>query len=471
MQEGAPAKEGQDKRPCAHATGRDADPDGAGDGEDRGDGQVTEVTDALERTRSTKYDANHNIDTATDAMGSGTTPGNVTDYGFNTRNNVETVTAPTGGRTVNNWQTIAGADVPEDSTNADGEKTEFTYDTAGNTMSVAQAGTGGGDVSYTYNKSTPECGGFEGQRCTQKTKMTSSKTVTTSFTYDDKGNLKRVKAPSPLGETTYTYDALGRTETITDARGIKKVYVYDNRDRITTVSSTNDTVRYWYDGDGNLVQRTDGTGTVKYDFDPLQRETVRHLQDGSQTLLAYTAAGNVDYYQDPAGRTDYTWNEVNKLTELKDPQGAVTTYKYNNNDVRTTTTYPGGTVQKVDVDDSSRPKSIKVTSDQGILVDLAYGYGYGYGTKTDGSKIRTSTDHVTGRERAYSHDGAGRFSYAKEEKDGAVVDSWRCRQISTRLTQRCWEAWSSSGLRCVVQRDSRGGGCGPWATPENASSW
>ncbi|MFE5220241.1 MULTISPECIES: hypothetical protein [unclassified Streptomyces] len=36
--------------------------------------------------------------------------------------------------------------------------------------------------------------------------------------------------------------------------------------------------------------------TVKYDFDPLQRETVRHLQDDSQTLLAYTAAGNVDYY-------------------------------------------------------------------------------------------------------------------------------------------------------------------------------
>ncbi|GGY20520.1 hypothetical protein GCM10010358_83420 [Streptomyces minutiscleroticus] len=325
----------------------------------------------------------------------------------------------------------------KDSTNADGEETEFTYDTAGNTMAVAQTGTGGGNVSYTYNKSTPECGGFEGQRCTQKTTMTSSKTVTTSFTYDDKGNLKKVKAPSPLGETIYTYDALGRTETVTDARGIKKVYVYDERDRLKTVSSTNDTVRYWYDGDGNLVQRTDGTGTVKYDFDPLQHETVRHLQDGSQTLLAYTAAGNVDYYQDPAGKTNYTWNKVNKLTELKDPQGAVTTYKYNNNDVRTTTTYPGGTVQKVDVDNSSRPESIEVTSDQGTLVDLAYTYGYGTDAKTDGDKIRTSTDHVTGRERTYSYDGAGRFSYAKEEKDGSVVGSWQyCYDLAGNLTSQ-----------------------------------
>ncbi|GGY20769.1 hypothetical protein GCM10010358_83500 [Streptomyces minutiscleroticus] len=89
--------------PEQHATTYDHD----------GDGQVTEVTDALEHKRSTKFDANHNVDTATDAMGSGTTPGNVTNYGFNTRNNLETVTTPTGGKTVNNWQTIAGADVPK----------------------------------------------------------------------------------------------------------------------------------------------------------------------------------------------------------------------------------------------------------------------------------------------------------------------------------------------------------------------
>lgn len=60
-----------------------------------------EVTDALGRKRSTKFDANNNIDSTTDAMGSGTTPGNVTDYGFDTRNNIETAPVPTGGRTVN----------------------------------------------------------------------------------------------------------------------------------------------------------------------------------------------------------------------------------------------------------------------------------------------------------------------------------------------------------------------------------
>lgn len=44
-------------------------------------------------------------------------------------------------------------------------------------------------------------------------------------------------------------------------------------------------------------------------------------------------------------------------------------------------------MQKVDVDNSRGPKSIKVTSGQGTLVDLDYTYGYG----TDGGKIRTQT--------------------------------------------------------------------------------
>ncbi|MEE1831781.1 DUF6531 domain-containing protein [Streptomyces sp. SP17KL33] len=434
-----------------------------------GDGRVTEVTDALGRKRSTKFDANNNIDSTTDAMGSGTTPGNVTDYGFNTRNNVESVTLPTGGRTVNTWQTIAGGDVPKDSTNADGEKTSFTYDTVGNTKSVAQTGTGGGSVTYEYNPATPTCGGFEGQRCKAKTTMTSTKTVVADFHYDDKGNLEWVKPPAPLDTTTFTYDDLGRTRTVTDARGVTKTYTYDNLDRIRTVTSPNTVkVEYWYDGDGNLVQRSDGTGTTKYDFDPLQRETVRHLQDGSQTLLAYTPAGNVDYYQDPAGTVDYTWNEVNKLKELKDPQGRVTTYQYNNNDVRTTTTYPGGTVHKVDVDNSSRPRAIKATSPHGTLVDLAYTYNYGTDGKTDGSKIRTSTDNVRGTKRTYSYDGAGRFSYAKEEKSGAVTDSWQyCYDLAGNLTSQGTEQGCPRGTTYTYndaqQLTSKSSTSGPWS--------
>ncbi|WP_374684230.1 DUF6531 domain-containing protein, partial [Streptomyces sp. ODS05-4] len=400
-----------------------------------GNGRVTKTTDALGRSRSKSFDANHNVQTATDAMGTGSTGGNVTTYGWDGRNNPTSAKLPTGATAaMTGYQTIAGADLPGSMTTADDEKTDYTYDAAGNTASVAVTGTGGGKQTFDYNKATPTCGGFEGQRCKATTKLSDSKSVSTSFTYDAKGNLTKVTPPAPLGTTTYTYDHLGRPETVVDGRGIKTVYVYDHRDRVVKVSSTNATVTYAYDGDGNLVQRSDGSGVTSYTFDPLSRETVRTLQNGSQTRLVYTAAGNVDTYTDPAGTTDYTWNEVNKLTELKDPTGKVTKYEYDKNDTRTKTTYPGGTVQTVTPDKSSRPEKIKATSPKGTLVDLSYSYANG--TK-DGTKIRTKTDAVSGYKTSYSYDSAGRFSYAKDEKNGAIADSWQyCYDQAGNLTSQ-----------------------------------
>ncbi|GAA2607368.1 hypothetical protein [Streptomyces lienomycini] len=86
-----------------------------------------------------------------------------------------------------------------------------------------------------------------------------------------------MKPPEPLGETTYTYDALGRVETVEDGRGITTVYGYDSRDRVREVSSTNFTVTYSYDGDGDATSRTDVSGTTKWDYDKLNRESVRTL--------------------------------------------------------------------------------------------------------------------------------------------------------------------------------------------------
>ncbi|MFJ5851283.1 RHS repeat-associated core domain-containing protein [Streptomyces sp. NPDC092903] len=431
-----------------------------------GDGQVTDVTDALTHNRTKTFDANHNVDTASDAMGVGGTGANVTTYGWDSRNNPTSAKLPTGATsTATGYQTIAGADLPGSMTTADNEKTTYTYDTAGNTKSVAASGTGGGNQSFDYNPATPTCQGFQGQRCKATTKMTATKSVSTSFTYDAQGNLKTVKAPAPLGTTTYTYDALGRTETVKDARGVTVIYTYDNRDRVTKVDSSNYApVTYSYDGDGNLKQRSDSTGVISYDFDPLSRETIRTLQDGSQTVLAYTPAGNVDTYQDPAGLTDYTWNEVNKLKSLKDPTNKITTYEYNNN-VRTKTTYPGNTVQTVTPDKSGRPEKIKATSPKGTLVDLAYSYLSG--TK-DGGKIRTSTDTVSGYKTSYTYDSAGRFSYAKEEKGTTLRSSWQyCYDLAGNLTSQDVASGCPGGTTYTVndaqQTTSKNGSTTNWS--------
>ncbi|WP_328314904.1 DUF6531 domain-containing protein [Streptomyces sp. NBC_00442] len=394
--------------------------------EHNGDGEVTKVTDPLKHSRSKTY-TKHLTQTATDALGTGNTPGNVTTYGWDNRNNPTSAKLPTGAvASFTPWLNKAGMDVPDSFTTPDNTKSSYAYDAVGNTTSVAVSGTGGSTTSSTYNPSTPTCGGFVGQRCTIK----DARGKVTSFTYDDHGNLTKSAPPAPQGATTATYDELGRPRTVTDGRGVTSTYTYDNLDEVRKVATSGGlTVTYVYDMDGNLTQRTDRTGTVKHVYDGLGRETVRTLQDDSQSVLTYTADGNVDTYADPAGTTDYTWDDADRLTVLKAPDGQKTTYEYDYNDHRTSTTYPGNTVQSVTLDADGKPRTIKATSPKGTLVDLAYTYTYrptGASADKNGVKIYTRTDNLdaTHHKTTYNYDGAGRLSAAQDTNSAGADASW-----------------------------------------------
>ncbi|WP_205530679.1 RHS repeat-associated core domain-containing protein [Streptomyces sp. MBT27] len=398
--------------------------------EHNADGEVATVTDPLKHHRAKTY-TKHLTQTATDALGTGTTPGNVTTYGWDNRNNPTSAKLPTGAlASFTPWLNKAGMDVPDTFTTPDNTKTAYGYDAVGNTTSVQTTGNTGGTTSSTYNPSAPTCGGFVGQRCTIK----DARGKTTSFTYDDQGNLIKSAPPAPQGATTATYDALGRPRTVTDGRGVTSTYTYDNLDEVRKVTTSGGlSVSYVYDLDGNLTQRTDQTGTVKHAYDGLGRETVRTLQDDSQSVLTYTPDGNVDAYTDPSGTTDYTWDDADRLHTLKAPDGRTTTYDYDANDRRTTTTYPGNTVQSVVLDADGKPTAIKATSPKGTLVDLAYTYTYTYrpaGATADksGVKIYTRTDNLdtTHRKSTYTYNDAGRLDTARDTNStGADAGSWK----------------------------------------------
>ncbi|GAA3643402.1 RHS repeat-associated core domain-containing protein [Streptomyces chitinivorans] len=406
-----------------------------------GDGEVTKVTDPLGHERSRSYDA-HMVVSATDAMGTGTEPGNTTAYGWDARNNPTSAKLPTGATaSLTGYQTIAGTDLPGTLTTPDGNETDYTYDNAGNTLSVAVTGEAGGTREFTYQGGGTDCGGFEGQRCT----ATDQRGKTTHFTYDAKGNLTKAAPPAPMGATTYRYDDLGRPVQVTDGRGRTLHYTYDDRDRVIEVDDgVYDTVTFTYDDDGNRTARTDATGTTTWSYDALGRETIRTLADGSATVLSYTADGQVDTYTDPTGTVDYTWDAAGRLTELTDPAGAKTTYTHNNNGERTKTVYPGGTTQSVELDGSGRPTRITATSGEKTLIDLSYSYIYGlpaalddWERVTDINKITSRTDHVSGKKITYRYDSAARLHYAQETRNGERTASWLyCFDAAGNLTSQ-----------------------------------
>jgi len=109
----------------------------------------------------------------------------------------------------------------------------------------------------------------------------------TSYSYDSAGNLARVSPPAPLGATTIAVDSLGRPVTVTDGKGQLTTYNVD--DQVTQVLTGGATscsysagtcVSSTYDADGNLATQTDQTGTTRYTYDNLDRQTNKQLSSG-----------------------------------------------------------------------------------------------------------------------------------------------------------------------------------------------
>ncbi|WP_343244971.1 RHS repeat-associated core domain-containing protein [Streptomyces sp. SID14478] len=394
--------------------------------------RLKKTTDPLGRERSKSWGPDNNVTSAVDGMGTGSTAGNTVKFDYDDSFNPKTATQPTGAQSTAAWTQKSGGHYPETLTSASGDKVTNGYDTSGNMMSQTDttSGSDGAKWTYDYNPKSGamDCEGLPGQRCA----ATDPEGNKTSFTYDPKGNLAKVDRPSAQEDITYTYDALGRTDTVTDGRGIKTVYTYDKRDRLKTQTSDGKTTTFVYDADGNIKTRTSPTGTSTYTYDEQSRERTRSLPAGGASSVTYDAAGNVKTATDAGGTLTYDYNDANQLTTLTQPGGAKTTYDYDKNGDRTTTTYPGGTVQKTDYDKSSRAQKIEVKNGSTVLSTISYDYNK---SGKDSDKINKRT--VDGAATAYTYDSKGRLTKAVETKDSATTAGWAyCYDKAGNMTGR-----------------------------------
>ncbi|MGW4310306.1 RHS repeat-associated core domain-containing protein [Streptomyces californicus] len=394
--------------------------------------RVKKTTDPLGRERSKSWGPDNNVTSAVDGMGVGSTPGNTVKFDYDDSFNPKSATQPTGAQSTAAWTQKSGGHYPETLTSASGDKVTNGYDTSGNMMSQTDttSGSDGAKWTYDYNpkSGTMDCDGLPGQRCS----ATDPEGNKTSFTYDSKGNLLKVDRPSAQEDISYTYDALGRTDTVTDGRGIKTVYAYDKRDRLKTQTGDGKVTTFVYDADGNIKTRTSPAGTSTYTYDEQSRERTRSLPAGGASSVTYDASGNVKTSTDAGGTLTYDYNDANQVTTLTQPDGAKTTYAYDSNGDRTTTTYPGGTVQKTDYDKSSRAQKIEVKNGSTVLSTISYDYNK---SGKDSDKINKRT--IDGAATAYTYDSKGRLTKAVETKSGSTTAGWAyCYDKAGNMTGR-----------------------------------
>ena len=127
-------------------------------------------------------------------------------------------------------------------------------------------------------------------RISQKTETVQGVTHVFDYTYDTAGRLSDVDRDS-LPFASYTYD--------TNGNRLNNGAVYDDQDRLTSTSSTT----YTYTANGELLIKTNGSGTTTYSYDLLGNlisvvlpsgTTIDYLVDGKNRRIGKKVNGTLE---------------------------------------------------------------------------------------------------------------------------------------------------------------------------------
>ncbi len=149
--------------------------------------------------------------------------------------------------------------------------------------------------------------------------------VQDDFTYDQ---LDRIVTASGNNEQ-YTYDKQGNRLTMQSDKEVNAVtseYQYDNRDRLTQVTTDTAKVGYQYNGDNLLVERTENGITTRYYYDDgAQIIAEAEVRNGTLELKAnYIRGAKLEAIVYEDGSKAYVQsNGHGDITELRDVNGVL----------------------------------------------------------------------------------------------------------------------------------------------------
>ena len=306
-------------------------------------GNLTRITDPLNRQSSNTYDALNRLISSTQA------DGGIIQYGYDGQDQLTRVTDP---RNLTTQYTRDGLGNLNQQTSPDTGATGYTYDAAGNVLTRTDAkgqvasysydalnrltgivytgGTASQSVSYQYDQGTNGIGHL--------TKIVDS-TGTTDYAYDQHGRLLSATRQPATGTmpyvTAYGYDTQGRLSSLTYPSGRSVDYTLDSMGRINQIATTYKgttrilTSNIQYEPFGGVHSFTYGDGTTT----PVQTYTRQRDQDGriaSYTLngklnaIGYDAASQISFIAAPQNLTNtanYGYDAMSRLNSYT--QGAL----------------------------------------------------------------------------------------------------------------------------------------------------
>jgi len=257
-------------------------------------------------------------------------------------------------------------------TDANGNKAEFTYTTLG--QLETQKDTEGGATTYGYD--------VIGNRIS----VQDANLHTTNMEYDELNRLVKMIDPT-LRETRTVYDAVGQLITTFDANNQFTHYEYNEMGLQTKVMDPlTHEVQYVYNAAGQMTNMQDANSiATAYEYDALgrlkavienyQAAVLPTVEINVRTEYTYDENGNRLTIKDGNGHiTNFTYDELNRLTSESDPLGNNWSYGYDALGNRISMTDANGKITNYAYDDTNRLQEVDSV---GAEADVSFSYDAG----------------------------------------------------------------------------------------------
>jgi RHS repeat-associated protein len=376
-------------------------------------GRNTAVTDALGQRTEFTYDLVGNLTARLDARG------NMTRYIYDVLDRlIETEYADGSTETID-YDPVGNVIAEIDRL---GRTKSYTYDPNDNLLSVTDID--GGVTTYAYDAND------------NRTSQTDPNGHTTRMVYDANDRLIEKQYPDGSAER-YEYDAGNRVARTILPDGKYIDATYDGFGRPTGYDLNGEaTESFTYDGAGRPVSSTNLWGTVDYSYDLDGRVAEIRSEGGHRVTYTYDDLGNrtsisTQLAGQAARTTTYTYDALNRLATIVEPDGDTTTYSYDPVGNVASITYPNGVISSFTYDDVNQ--LTRIEHRQGATTLAAYDY------TLDAGGRRLRVDHVSGDSVSFSYDSADRLLQETHRNASGVVifeQTFTYDDVGNRLTQQ-----------------------------------
>ncbi|MCP4107562.1 MAG: PKD domain-containing protein, partial [Desulfobacteraceae bacterium] len=265
--------------------------------------------------------------------------------------------------------------------------TRYEYDAAGRLEKVINDFGGPDEMETAY----------EYDEIGNKISQTDPNTHITQWIYDHMGRVTKHTLPEDMSES-FTYYPNGEVKTRTDFNDNTTTFAYYSYGKLKSKTfQDGSSVSCIYTPDGRTDTVTDTRGITDHDYDFRGRLSSVLNPDGTEISYTYYPDGSRKTVAVPSGTTTYTYDDLNRLETVAGPDGLSTFYTYDSAGNRKSMIYPNGNVTEYEYNALNRLKEITTrNSDSEIIARYSYGLG--------AVGNRTGVEDHTGRLVSYTYD-------------------------------------------------------------------